>query len=132
MSDSFRFGDVSGPVVAGSNNTVAGRDQVIAGGDVHIGDRIGANPAMAEAIAGLKEELARLRLTAEERQSAEQHLDAVAGASDRGEAAGHLEGFVQVVKNAGDTAVAGTRIVDLVSTMVKWLGPVAAGVMALL
>jgi len=42
----FTFGNVSGPVNAGSGNmNVGSGSQTVAGGDMHIGDRIGADPA---------------------------------------------------------------------------------------
>jgi hypothetical protein len=132
MTDTFRFGNVNGPVVAGTGNVVASGDQYIAGGDLSVGNTAGGDAGVAEAIAALRQELARLRLTADERQSAEEHLDAVARTSDKREAADHLGAFVSVLKQANAVASAGSGLVEAVAKIAKWVGPLAAGVLALL
>jgi hypothetical protein len=130
MSDTFKFGNVSGPVVAGTGNVVAGHDQHIAGRDMAVKNAAGNDPSVAEAIASLRQELTDLRLSADERQSANEHLDAVEHTSDEREAADHLGAFVSVLKQAGAMAAAGTGLVESVVKIATWVGPLAAGVLA--
>lgn len=132
MTGTFRFGNVNGPVVAGTGNVVAGGDQYIAGGNLRLGGTAGGDPEVAEAIAALRRELFGLRLTADERQSAEEHLDAVERTSDKREAADHLGAFASVLKRANAVASAGSGLVESVAKIAKWVGPLAAGVLALL
>jgi anti-sigma factor RsiW len=129
----FRFGNVSGPVNAGSGNmNVGSGSQAVAGGDLHIGDRVGADPEMAGEIASMRQQLADLRLTASERAAAEVHLDAVESSTDKKTAAGHLESLVSGVKKADAIASAGSSFIQSAAKIAKWLGPVAVGVLSLL
>jgi hypothetical protein len=132
MGDTFRFGNVTGPVVAGAGNVVAGGDQNIAGRDLRVGNTAGADPGAAEAITALRQNLASLRLTAEERRSAEGHLDTLERTSDKRVAADHLGAFVSVLKQAGAVAAAGNGFVESISKLAKWVGPLAVGILALL
>jgi hypothetical protein len=132
----YRFGNVQGPVqtgdgtqyVAGRDQYVAGRDQVVAHGE--------AGQVLAE-LAGLREALAGLRLTETERAGAERDLQAVEEAVRRPEpdtaAAGrHLQSFTAGLKEAGALAAAGATVAESIARVAHWLGPVAAGVLALL
>ena len=133
MNDTFRFGNVSGPVNAGSGNmNVGSGTQAVAGGDLQLGDRVGADPEMAAEIASLRAQLAGLRLTADERGAAEQQLDALEQAQDKKAAADHLGSFVSAVKQADAVATAGTSFVESIAKIAKWLGPVAVGVLSFL
>ena len=133
MSDTYRFGNVSGPVNAGSGNmNVGSGTQQVAGRDVIVGNRVGADPAVAAEIEALRGAIADLRLTAAEREAAEGQLGAFAEAGDKEAAAGHLESFVTGLKKAGALASASTSFVESVAKLARWVGPLAAGVLALL
>jgi hypothetical protein len=132
----YAFGDVHGPVqtgdgrqyVAGRDQYVAGRDQVVAHGET--------GQVLAE-LAGLREALGGLRLTEAERAGAERDLKAVEEAVRRPEpdtaAAGrHLRSFTAGLKEAGALAAAGATVVESIARVAHWLGPVAAGALALL
>jgi hypothetical protein len=132
----YAFGDVHGPVQTGSGRQhVAGRDQYVAGRDqvvVH-GE---AGQVLAE-LAGLREALAGLRLTEAERADAERDLQAMEEAvrrpePDAGAAGRHLQSFTAGLKEAGALAAAGVTVVESIARIAHWLGPVAAGVLALL
>ncbi|MFC4783914.1 hypothetical protein ACT8ZV_05535 [Nocardioides sp. MAHUQ-72] len=133
MSDTFRFGNVSGPVNAGSGNmNVGSGSQQVAGRDVAVGSRIGADPDMAAEIEALRAAVAELRLTAGEREAAEVELGALAEAGDKQEAAGHLESFVKGLDRAGALATAGSSFLESLTRLATWIGPLAAGALALL
>ena len=133
MSDEFRFGNVSGPVNAGSGNmNVGSGSQYVGGRDVSVGNTIGADPTAAEAIAAIRAELASLRLTAEERAQADASLDELEQSPDKEGAARHFERLVSVLKGAGAVASAGAPLVPVLARLAQWLGPVAAGALALL
>jgi hypothetical protein len=132
----YRFGNVQGPVqtgdgaqyVAGRDQYVAGRDQVVVHGE--------AGQVLAE-LAGLREALAGLRLTEAERASARRDLEAVEEAVRRPEpdaatAGRHLQSFTAGLKDAGALAAAGAGLVQSIATIAHWLGPLGAGVLALL
>jgi hypothetical protein len=130
MSDEFRFGNVSGPVNAGSGNmNVGSGTQTVAGRDLQVGDRVGADPQMAAELIALRQALAGLRLTATEREAAEGHLDALARCEDKKAAARHLESFVAGVKQADALATAGSSFIESITKVAAWLGPVAIGVL---
>ena len=133
MSDSFSFGNVTGPVNAGSGNMNVGSGaQNVAGRDLHIGHRVDADPDAAADLAALRELLTGLPLTAGQRAGATAELDALADTSDRAEAGGRLESFVVQVKRAGALAGAGSSFVGAVTRLAAWIGPLAAGAAALL
>lgn len=133
MSDEFKFGNVSGPVNAGSGNmNVGSGSQYVAGRDVSVGNAVGADPEAAEVIAALRAELASLRLTAEERAEADATLDEVEQAPDKQSAAPPFERLINLLKQAGAVASAGADLVPTLTKLAAWLGPVAAGALALL
>lgn len=132
----YRFGNVQGPVqtgdgvqyTAGRDQYVAGRDQVVAHGQTR--------EVLAE-VASLREALAGLRLTEAERSSAERDLAALEEAVDRPDpdpaAAGrHLRSFTANLKEAGALAAAGVALAESIAKIAHWLGPLGAGVLALL
>ena len=132
----YRFGNVQGPVQTGDGvQYTAGRDQYVAGRDQYVvhGE---AGQVLAE-LAGLREALAGLRLTEAERAGAERDLEAMEEAVRRPEpdtaAAGrHLQSFTPGHKDAGARAAAGGPVAEANAPIAHWLGPVAAGVLAVL
>jgi len=129
--DTYRFGNVYGPVNAGGGRQyVAGRDQTVREGD---GDR----RELVTQLAALRDALDGMRLTAGERGMAETELGAVRDALDRDEpdreaAAGHLQRFTEGLRQAGALASAGASVMGALSTLAHWLGPLGAGVASLL
>ncbi|MFF3144798.1 hypothetical protein ACFVRU_24530 [Streptomyces sp. NPDC057927] len=127
--DTYRFGNVHGPVNAGSGQQyVAGRDQT-----VHQAD----HQRVLSEVAALRQAMDEMRLTAQERRSAEGELRAVGDALDRDEpdregAARHLETFTTRLREAGVLASAGASVVGALNSIAHWLGPSAASVLALL
>ena len=132
----YRFGNVQGPVqtgdgvqyTAGRDQYVAGRDQVVAHGQTR--------EVLAE-VASLREALAGLRLTEAERSSAERDLAALEEAVDRPDpdpttAGRHLQSFTANLKEAGALAAAGVALAESIAKIAHWLGPLGAGVLALL
>jgi hypothetical protein len=132
----YRFGNVQGPVqtgdgvqyTAGRDQYVAGRDQVVAHGQ--------ASEVLAE-LAGLREALAGLRLTEAERSGAERDLQAVEQAVTRPDpdaamASHHLQSFTANLKEAGALATSGVVLAESIAKIAHWLGPLGAGVLALL
>jgi hypothetical protein len=133
----YRFGNVQGPVqtgdgvqyTAGRDQYVAGRDQVVVHGQ--------ANEVLAE-LAGLREALAGLRLTEAERSSAEGDLQAMEQAVGRPDpdtttASRHLRSFTTTgLKDAGALAASGVALAESIAKIAHWLGPLGAGVLALL
>ncbi|MFJ2566578.1 hypothetical protein ACIO02_27215 [Streptomyces sp. NPDC087568] len=130
--DSFSFGHVTGPVNAGSGQQyVAGRDQT-----VHQGSQAGHQQLLAE-VTALRQALGGLQLTDDERRAADGELRDVRQALNRGEpdregAARHLRAFTEGLRQAGALASAGTSVVGALSALAHWLGPLGAGVLALL
>jgi hypothetical protein len=132
----YAFGDVHGPVQTGSGQQyTAGRDQYVAGRD-----QVVAHGQVGEVLAelsSLREALAGLRLTEAERSSAERDLqgleEAVAGPEpDTKAASQHLQSFTANLKEAGALATAGVALVEGIAKIAQWLGPLGAGVLALL
>lgn len=129
--DTYHFGNVHGPVNAGSGRQyVAGRDQT-----VHEGE--GNRRELVAQVAALHDALNEMRLTADERGTAESELGAVRDALDRDApdreaAAGHLQRFTEGLRQAGALASAGVSVVGALSTLAHWLGPLGAGVLGLL
>jgi hypothetical protein len=134
MGDQFSFGTVHGPVNAGSGT------QNIAGGDQYIADRdqvIGAPAEVVAELARLRRSLDELRLTGTQRQAADRELAAAEEAirraePDRAAAGSHLSRFVQGLKDAGALATAGTAVLQSIHALATWIGPVGAGIIALL
>jgi hypothetical protein len=123
----YHFGNVYGPVHAGHGDQyVAGRDQFI-----------GAPAQVLESLGRIRETLDGLRLTGTERAAAERELSATEDAvrrpePDRAAAGSHLSRLVQGLKDAGALATAGTALVQSLHAVATWLGPVGAGIIALL
>lgn len=141
--DRYDFGGVQGPVQTGDGTQyAAGRDQYVAHGDQYVAGRdqvvsAGPNRELRAEVASLREALAELRLTATERAEAEQELDAVDQAlrddePDRSAVGEHLSKLTRGLKEAGALASAGESVLRSLGTIASWLGPVGAGVLALL
>ena len=134
--DRYRFGDVSGPVQTGDGvQYSAGRDQYVAGRD-QVVHGMGSPEVLAE-LARLHEALPGLRLTQAERARAESDLQTLEQAVRRPEPdteAGrrHLESFTSGLKDAGALAGAGATLVESITKIAQWLGPLGVGVLALL
>ena len=123
----YHFGNVYGPVHAGQG------DQYVAGHDQFIG----VPAPVLDSLERIRGTLDELRLTGAERAAAERELAATENAvrraePDRGAAGSHLSTLVQGLKDAGALAAAGTAFVQAIHTLAGWLGPVGAGVLALL
>jgi hypothetical protein len=134
MGDRFSFGTVHGPVNAGSGTqNIAGRDQYVAGRD----QIIGAPAQILADLVELRRALDDMRLTGAERQAADQELAATEEAvqraePDRAAAGSHLSLFLQGLKDAGALATASTAFVQSIHALANWIGPVGAGIVALL
>ena len=139
----YRFGNVQGPVQTGDGvQYTAGRDQYVAGRDQYTAgrDQVVAHGQVGEVLAelaSLREALAGLRLTEAERSSAERDLqameEAVAGPEPDAKAASqHLQSFTANLKEAGALATAGVALMEGIARIAQWLGPLGAGVLALL
>jgi hypothetical protein len=132
----YRFGNVQGPVQTGDGvQYTAGRDQYVAGRDQFVVQ--GEAAQVLADLAGLREALAGLRLTEAERAGAERDLESVEEAVRRPEpdtaaTSRHLQSFTAGLKDAGALAAAGVTVVESIARIAHWLGPVAAGVLALL
>lgn len=131
----YSFGNVAGPVQTGDGvQHISGRDQYIAGRD-QVVQRDGGE-VLAE-LANLRQALAELRLTAGERAGAERELEAMEGAlrgrgPDTEATSTHLHSFTSGLKEAGALASAGNGLGESIARIARALGPVAAGVLALL
>jgi hypothetical protein len=139
----FDFGGVNGPVQAGDGvQYAAGRDQYLAHGAQHVAGRDqvihgGASRELLAEVTSLRQVLAELRLTSTERDSAAYELTAMEDAvrqdnPDRQALGQHLGAFVQGLREAGSLASAGTSLIESLSKIARWLGPLGAGVLALL
>ncbi|WP_327586035.1 hypothetical protein OHA25_02670 [Nonomuraea sp. NBC_00507] len=138
MGETFRFGNVTGPVNAGSGTQYVGGHHQVAGRDLHgvAGNQI-MNQGLHADLEAIRNALGELRLTATERQNAERELSAVEDAvraetPDREQAADHLQALTSGLERAGALADAGTSLVDALGRIAQWLGPLGAGVIALL
>ena len=143
MTDRIRLDNISGNVSigGGAQNTGIGHQNVggqqnIGSGSQHVAGRdvnVGVDPAVVEAIAALRAQLTDLRLTGAEREAAEADLVAVEeSGADKEAAAGAFESFLDRLRQAGALADAGASFADSVGKIVRWLGPLAAGAIALL
>jgi hypothetical protein len=132
----YRFGNVQGPVQTGDGvQYTAGRDQYVAGRDQFVVQ--GEAAQVLADLAELREALAGLRLTEAERAGAERDLESMEEAVRRPEpdaaaTSRHLQSFTAGLKDAGALAAAGVSVVESIARIAHWLGPVAAGVLALL
>lgn len=108
-----------GQVNLGTGNTNVGRDQVVVtlAGDI---DALGAA-------------LRELRLSDEQRAAASAALAGFrASVQDKRTASAHLGRFTKVLKDAGALAAAGAKLIEPLTRIGRWLGPLGAAVLALL
>ena len=132
MGNNYRFRDVhggAGGVNIGDGNRAAGRDYQ-------------DNRSWHTTVQSLDEDLERLttaldglRLSASERQQAALALHGAKGAAasgDQAEVGGHVRRFTEVLRDAGALAGAGATLIDALTRIGRWLGPVGAAVLALL
>ncbi|MER5998387.1 hypothetical protein ABT120_07435 [Nonomuraea angiospora] len=138
MGETFRFGNVSGPVNAGSGTQYVGGHHQTAGRDIHgvAGHQL-AGQGLHTDLNAIRSALDELRLSAAERRSAERELsaveDAVGGETpDREQAGRHLQELTSGLERAGALADAGATLIDALGRIAQWLGPLGAGVLALL
>jgi hypothetical protein len=74
-----------------------------------------------------------LRLSSSERRAALEDLHRVEQAgADKPAAASSFESFLAGLKKAGALARAGAEVIEPVGKVIAWLGPLAAGAIALL
>jgi hypothetical protein len=83
----------------------------------------------------LREALAELRLTAAERRAVEQDVAAMEAAADDDETdrpavARHLESLTATLQRAGALAAASVGLVEPLSRLARWLGPLGTTVLA--
>jgi hypothetical protein len=146
MGDNYRFRDITtgaGGVNIGTGNR-AGRDYHDNSHRQHIDNRGGVyagrdltitNPTLDKDFELLARAIEGLRLTMVERKQAEQELHgakAAATAGDQAKVGGHVRRFTEVLRDAGALAGASTSLVDALTRIGRWLGPVGAAVLALL
>jgi hypothetical protein len=141
MGDTYRVGDVggSGQVNIGrggrnsQNNsrhtTIDNRGGTYVGGNV-----TAAPPELLNDLDALGAVLKRLRLTGDERADAERQLVAARAAVEKGpdQAAVPLRRFTEILKGAGALASAGAALVEPLTRIGRWLGPLGAAVLQLL
>lgn len=104
------------------------RGGVNAGRDLTVG-----RPSLGQDLELLSQALAELRLTTAERKQAARQLHAARNATDANDRArigGHLHSFAELLNNAGALATAGTSVVDALTRIGRWLGPLGAAVLA--
>jgi hypothetical protein len=136
------FGNVTGPVQTGDGvQYVSGRDQYVSGRDQVVADRGGTAALTSTAdvqacLDQISQGLAQARLTAEERAAAEAELKALQGEASPttrpDAAAGHLEALTRGLRGAGALAGSGATLAESIVKLARWLGPLGAGVLALL
>ncbi|HEV2782987.1 MAG TPA: hypothetical protein VGX25_26675 [Actinophytocola sp.] len=144
MGDNYRFRDVTGGaggINIGDGNVSVGGDYqdnrswqridnrggIYAGGDLSV--------SLGQDLELLTRALAELRLTPAERQRAGRALDearVAAAAHDQAGIGGHLRRFTEALKDAGALASAGGSVVEALTRIGRWLGPVGAALLALL
>nr|WP_062332091.1 hypothetical protein [Herbidospora sakaeratensis] len=136
--ETYRFGNVTGPVNAGSGTQNVGGIHQRAGRDIYSGTgHQVVNQELHADLDRLRQALGELKLTSAERRSANRELTAVEEAirreePDRQEAGRHLEVFVSGLERAGALAGAGTALIDAAARIAAWLGPFGYAVLALL
>jgi hypothetical protein len=145
MGNEYRFRDVTG----GAGGVNIGDGNISVGGDYrdnrswqridNRGGTYAGRDLTAPSLGGDLELLARaikeLRLTATERERAARELNeakAAAAANDRAKVGSHVRRFTEVLKDAGALATAGNSLIDTITRIGRWLGPVGAAVLALL
>jgi hypothetical protein len=136
VSDNYRFGNINGPINTGSPVNRGGNQVSEAAASTSpgaTGNSYGLDPAVLEALAGLRAQLDELRLTGSERKAAAEDLGRVEQAGeDKPAAANAFESFLDRLKQAGALAQAGAEFIEAVGKIARWLGPLAAGSLALL
>lgn len=132
MGNNYRFRDVrggAGGVNIGDGNISAGRDYQD-NRSWHI-----TVQSLGRDLELLTTAIEELRLTSGERQQAAHALHGARGAAAAGDQAGvggHVRRFTEVLKDAGTLAGAGSSLIDALTRIGRWLGPVGAAVLALL
>ncbi len=108
------------------------------GGDQHIG-RLDAtfHAGALQSLGDLRAALAAADLPGNARQQAASTLDEVEGelqrpTPDKARVAGHLEGLARLIASFGALVSAGDRLVQPLSHLAGWLGPLGHGLAALL
>lgn len=138
MTGEIRFGTVHGPVQTGDGvQHNVGGDQNVSHGDQYVAGRdqiVHPDAAtVATELAALREALAELRLTAAERQAVEQDVAAMEAAADdetdRPAVARHLESLTATLQRAGALAAASVGLVEPLSRLARWLGPLGTTVL---
>ncbi|MGW0480641.1 DUF5955 family protein [Nonomuraea sp. NPDC003214] len=131
--ETFRFGDVRGPVNAGSGNLNIHGHQQIAGRDLH------TDPATAlrADLGTLRRALDELRLTPAEHRTAETELtalehEAAQPSPDPGRMGRHLQAFTTTLEHAGALAGAGLAVIQAITAIATWLGPAGHQALSLL
>jgi hypothetical protein len=140
MTGEIRFGTVHGPVQTGDGvQHNVGGDQYVSHGDQYVAGRdqiVHPDAAtVATELAALREALAELRLSAAERQAVEQDVAAMEAAvdddeTDRPAVARHLDSLTATLQRAGALAAASVGLVEPLSRLARWLGPLGATVLA--
>jgi hypothetical protein len=141
MTGEIRFGTVHGPVQTGDGvQHNVGGDQYVSHGHQYVAGRdqiVHPDAAtVATELAALREALAELRLTAAERQAVEQDVAAMEaaadddGETDRPAVARHLESLTATLQRAGVLAAASVGLVEPLSRLARWLGPLGTAVLA--
>jgi hypothetical protein len=139
MTGEIRFGTVHGPVQTGDGvQHNVGGDQYVAHGDQYVAGRDqnvrSDASAVATELAALRVALAELRLTATERRAVEQDVAAMEAATagdepDRPALSRHLESVTATLQRAGLLAAAGAGLVEPLTRLAHWLGPLGASVL---
>ena len=147
MGNKYRFRDVrggAGGVNIGDGNISVGRDyqdnrswqRIDNRGGVYAGRDLSMSaPSLAKDLELLTKAIEELRLTGAERQRAAGELreaKAAAAAGDQTKIGGHVRRFTEVLKDAGALAGAGSSLVETLTRIGRWLGPIGAAVLALL
>jgi hypothetical protein len=149
MGNEYRFRDIhggAGPVNIGDGNISVGgdyqdnrtrqridnRNGVYAGRDLTV-----SAPSLSADLDLLVRALEQLRLTESERDLVARELDAARTAvsepqSDPATVGGHVRRVTELLSNAGALATAGATLIDPLTRIGRWLGPVGAAVLALL
>jgi len=125
----YSFGDVHGPVQTG-----AGHQNVVGGDQVIYREQ---RESLLNEMARVQDAVAQLQLATGARRDVVQALTAVEGAlrsdnPDREQAGRSLEAVTVRLQEAGTLASAGSALIDALSRLAHWIGPMGHGVLALL
>ncbi|WP_219517205.1 DUF5955 family protein [Nonomuraea ceibae] len=135
--ETFRFGDVRGPVNAGSGNLNIHGHQQIAGRDLRTGPATDPATALRADLDTLRRALDDLRLTPAEHHTAETELtalehEAAQPSPDPGRMGRHLQTFTTTLEHAGALAGAGLAVIQAITAIATWLGPAGHQALSLL